>query len=216
MRPDIQGLEITKGELKRLSGIAQDRTYRPPGLGKFMAEGLKTLAIIILVAISCLLLMLIFPRDYLLLILGHLVIIIILIIDDISKIWLSSRNKHLVNLFDDVDRYNAIIKAIEVNDRIEEAGNSKVSINNRLEVIEALKLIRDDLVRALKTERILRENQKFVATNSEMFTTNFRALTALQIGDRASEQGRLLNEALQLAVGVQEEMRKLQEKQAGN
>jgi hypothetical protein len=215
MRPDIQGLEITKGELKRLSGVAPDRTYRPPGLGKFMAEGLKTLAIMILLVISCLLLMLIFPRDYLLLIIGHLAIIMILIIDDISKIWLS-RNKHLVNLFDDVDRYNAIIKAIEINDRIEAAGNSKVSINNRLQVIEALKLIRDDLVRALKTERILRENQKFVASNSEMFTTNFRALTALQIGDRASEQGRLLNEALQLAVGVQEEMRRLQERHTAN
>jgi hypothetical protein len=216
MRPDIQGLEITKGELKRLSGVGQGRTYRPPGLGKFVAEGLKTLAVIGLVAISCLLLLLIFPMSYLLLVAIHLAAALALIVDDVFKIWLSSRNKHLVNLFDDVDRYNAIIKAIEVNDRIELAGNPKVSINNREQVIEALKLIRDDLIRALKTERILRENKKFVATNSEMFTTNFRALTALQISDRASEQGRLLNEALQLAVGVQEEMKKLQERHASN
>jgi len=216
MRPDIEGLEITKGELKRLSGVGADRTYRPPALRKFVAEGLKTLAIIVLVAISCLLLLLIFPRYYLLLLIVHLAAALALIGDDGLKIWLSSRNKHLVNLFDDVDRYNAIIKAIEVNDSIEAAGNEKVSINNREQVIEALKLIRDDLVRALKTEKILRENQKFVEINAEMFTTNFRALTALQISDRASERGRLLNEALQLAVGVQEEMKKLQERHATN
>ncbi|MDF0554829.1 hypothetical protein [Kamptonema sp. UHCC 0994] len=212
MRPDIQGLEITKGELKRLSGVGTDRTYRPPALRKFVTEGLKTLAVIALVAISCLLLLLIFPRYYLLLIVLHLAAAVALIVDDVSKIWLSSRNKHLVNLFDDVDRYNAIIKAIEINDNIEEAGNQKVTIRNREQVIEALHLIREDLIRALKTERILRENKKFVASNADMFDTNFRALTALQINDRASEQGRLLNEALQIAVGVQEEMEKLQER----
>lgn len=216
MRPDIQGLEITKGELKRLSGVGTDRTYRPPAIRKFVTEGLKTLAVIALVAISCLLLLLIFPRYYLLLISVHFAAALALIVDDFWKIWLSSRNKHLVNLFDDVDRYNAIIKAIEINDNIEEAGNHKVSIRNREQVIEALYLIREDLVRALKTERILRENKKFVAGHSDMFDTNFRALTALQINDRASEQGRLLNEALQIAVGVQEEMKKLQERHASN
>jgi hypothetical protein len=36
------------------------------------------------------------------------------------------------------------------------------------------------------------------------------ALTALQVSDQASEQGRLLNEALQIVVDVREEMRKLQ------
>ena len=216
MRPDIQGLEITEGELKRLSGVGTDRTYRPPALRKFVSEGLKTLAVIALVAISCLLLLLIFPTYYLLLIALHLAAALALIVDDVWKIWLSSRNKHLINLFDDVDRYNAIIKAIEVNDNIEEAGNQKVSIRNREQVIEALHLIREDLIRALKTERILRENKKFVSSNSGMFDTNFRALTALQINDRASEQGRLLNEALQVAVGVQEEMKKLQERNTSN
>jgi hypothetical protein len=37
------------------------------------------------------------------------------------------------------------------------------------------------------------------------------ALNALQINDKASEHGRLLNEALQIVVDVQEEMRKLQD-----
>ena len=126
------------------------------------------------------------------------------------------QNQHLINLFDDVDRYNGIIEAIEINDRIEDAGNAAVKIGDRAKVIQALQLIREDLVRALKTERILRENKKFVATNSELFANNLRTLNSLQISDRATEQGRLLNEALQVAVGVQAEMKKLQDRKAAN
>jgi len=210
MRSDIQGLEITVGELKHLSGAGPDRLYRPATATKFAREGLKTVGLIILVLISCLLLVRIFPTAYLFWFAIHLTAIAGLIFEDVWKIRCSRQNKHLINLFDDVDRYNGIIKAIEINDQIEDAGNSGVKIGGRSKVIQALQLIRDDLVRALKTERIFRENKKFVATNSELFTTNLISLNALQISDRASEQGRLLNEALQVALGVQAEMKKLQ------
>jgi len=168
------------------------------------------------VLISCWLLVAIFPRAYLFWFALHLAAIAGLIFEDAWKIWCSSQNKHLINLFDDVDRYNGIIKAIEINDKIEDAGNAEVKVGDRPKVIQALQLIRNDLVRALKTERILRENKKFVATNSELFANNLRTLNSLQISDRTSEQGRLLNEALQLAIGVQAEMKKLQDRNAAN
>ncbi len=212
MRSDIQGLEITVGELKRLSGATPDRVYRPATATKFAHEGLKTFGLMFLVLISCLLLVMIFPRAYLVWFIIHLTAIVGLIVEDAWKIRCSSQNKHLINLFDDVDRYNGIIKTIQINDKIEEAGNSQVKIGDRTKLIKALQLIRDDLVRALKTERILRENKKFVATNSELFSNNLTALSRLQISDRASQPGRLLNEALQLALGVQAEMKKLQER----
>lgn len=214
MRADIQGLEITVGELKHLCGAGPDRLYRPASATNFAREALKTVGLIVLVVISCWLLVAIFPRAYLFWFAFHLAAIVGLIFEDAWKIW-CSQNKHLVNLFDDVDRYNGIVKAIEINDKIEDAGNAEVKIGARSKVIQALQLIRDDLVRALKTERILRENKKFVATNSELFANNLRTLNALQISDRATEQGRLLNEALQLAVGVQAEMKKLQSKADG-
>ena len=216
MRVDIQGLEITAGELKHLSGVGFDRVYRPATATKFTREALKTVGLIFLVLISCLLLVAIFPRVYLVWIAIHLTAIVGLIFEDVWKIRSSHQNKHLINLLDDVDRYNGIIKTIEINDKIEDAGNSGVKIVDRTKVIQALQLIRDDLVRALKTERIFRENKKFVATNSELFANNLIALSGLQISDKASEQGRLLNEALQLAVGVQAEMKKLQNRDSGN
>lgn len=215
MRADIQGLEITVGELKHLTGAGPDRVYRPASATKFAREALKTVVLIVLVLISCWLLVAIFPRAYLFWFALHLAAIACLIFEDVWKIrW--SQNKDLINLFDDVDRYNSIIKAIEINDRIEDAGNAEVKIGDRAKVIQALQLIRDDLVRALKTERILRENKKFVDTNSELFANNLRTMNALQISDRSSQPGRLLNEALQLAMAVQAEMKKLQDRNAAN
>jgi hypothetical protein len=216
MRDDIQRLEISVGELKHLSGVGPNRVYRPATGTKFAREGLKTFGLILLVLISCFLLVAIFPRVYLFWFAMHLIAIAGLIFEDAWKIRCSHQNKHLINLFDDVDRYNGIIKAIEINDRIEDAGNSQVKIGDRAKVIQALHLIKDDLVRALKTERILRENKKFVTTNSELFATNLKTLNALQISDRASEQSRLLNEALQLALKVQAEINLLQSRNSAN
>ncbi|HEY9597012.1 MAG TPA: hypothetical protein V6D33_05030 [Cyanophyceae cyanobacterium] len=118
--------------------------------------------------------------------------------------------KSVRRLVKEVDRYSAVIKAVDINDQLEEAGNLGMGLSDREKVIEALRTMKTDLVRALKTERILRENKQFIAKHPQLFTTNLTVLTALQVSDRASEYGRLLDQALQVAVGVQEEMRKLQ------
>ncbi len=110
----------------------------------------------------------------------------------------------------DVDKYNSVIKAIDINDQIEAVGNVGVMIKERSKVIEALQLTKSDLIRALKTERILRENRHFIISNSELFMNNLAALTAMQVPEQASEHGRLLNEALQIALDVQHEMKRLQ------
>jgi hypothetical protein len=113
-------------------------------------------------------------------------------------------------LLKDVERYNSVIKAININDQIEDAGNAGVSIKEREKVIAALKLTRADLIRALRTERILRENKNFILSNTELFTNNLATLTAMQVTEQATEHGRLLNEALQIALDVQYEMKTLQ------
>ncbi|MDB9458689.1 hypothetical protein PN473_09785 [Dolichospermum circinale CS-545/17] len=115
-------------------------------------------------------------------------------------------------LLNDVERYNSVIKAIDINDQIEDAGNLGVSIQEREKVLAALELTRNDLIRALKTERILRENKSFIITNSDLFGNNLAALASMQITEEATEHGKLLNEALQISLDVQQEMKKLQNK----
>ncbi|MGA9383055.1 MAG: hypothetical protein WBV73_30200, partial [Phormidium sp.] len=96
-----------------------------------------------------------------------------------------------------------------INDQIEAAGNPGVKLKDRERVIEALRLTREDIVRALKTEKILRENQEFINLNPDLFANNLKALTALQVDEQASEYGRILNEALQIGMSIQDEMKYL-------
>ncbi len=119
----------------------------------------------------------------------------------------------LNTLLHEVDRFNAVIRAIDINDKIEAAGNTGVGIKERRRVIEALEYTRSDLVRALKTEKILRENKKFIVNNSELLANNLATLTQMQVTEQASEHGRLLNEALEIAMDVQQEMKRLQSQQ---
>ncbi|KST63812.1 hypothetical protein [Mastigocoleus testarum] len=119
----------------------------------------------------------------------------------------------LENLLRDVERFNSVVKAIDINDQIEAAGNDGVSIANRSKVIQTLRMTRDDLVRALKTERIIRENKDFIINQPELFASNLATLTAVDFTEEATEHGRLLNEALQIALDVQHEMKNLQSQQ---
>ncbi|MEH1965439.1 hypothetical protein [Nostoc sp.] len=127
-----------------------------------------------------------------------------------NKIAKNNMTKSLQILLNEVNRYNTVIKVIDINDQIEEAGNPEVVIKEREGVLEALKLTKADLVRALKTEKILRENKSFILSNTELFVNNLATLTAMQVTEQASEHGRLLNEALQIALDVQHEMKRLQ------
>lgn len=127
-----------------------------------------------------------------------------------SKIVKANMTKSLQTLLNEVKRYNIVIRVIDINDQIEEAGNPEVIIKERERAIEALKLTKADLVRALKTERILRENKNFILSNTELFVNNLATLTAMQVTEEATEHGRLLNEALQIALDVQHEMKRLQ------
>ncbi len=218
MQPDLQGLEISPGELRHFSGVDPTEVFRPSilqhpkeRLNFLLQEFLLSLALTP-IFVGLLHVFVILP-----LIGGSLVATIVsLIVVPITVVavrwfWLKRNSPGaLCCLLDEVERYNAVIKAIHINDQLEAVGTTEISLSDRQKVIEALTLTREDLVKAIRAERILRENQSFLVNNPELLATNLRILETLQVNDRASEYGRLLNEALQIAAGVQEEMTKLQ------
>lgn len=210
MQKDLQGLEITKGELKRLSGLSVNAVFKPASTRKFLAEFLKTVGLIGILWVSCIFLLQVFPSHRLLLIIVHSLLAVWLVIDDAIKIYLSQKHRHFISIIEDVERYNAVIQSIDINDQIEAAGNPGVRLQQRERVIQALQLTREDLIRALKTEKILRENEHFIKLNPELFANNLNALAALQVGEKASEYGRLLNEAFEIGMSIKDEMRQLQ------
>ncbi|MEG3930276.1 MULTISPECIES: hypothetical protein [unclassified Microcoleus] len=119
----------------------------------------------------------------------------------------------LAGLLDEVEKYHEVIQALDIIDRLTAAGNLQANLINRGDAIEALKITRESLVCALKTERILRENQQFIDRRYELFAnieSNLAALMAVDVSNRATEYGRLLNEALEIGMSVHKEVRKLQ------
>ena len=216
VRPDLVGLEITKGELRHLSGVSVNSIIRPATPRKFLSEISQSIGLIGLISFSAFLLFLAFPEQRLSLIAVHILVAFMLVVQDAIKIYLTQKHRYLIKLLEDVDRYNVTIKGIDINDQLEAAGNPKVRIKDRERVIQALKLTREDIVRALKTARILRENEKFIKINPELFANNLTALAALQVDEKASQYGRILNEAFQIGLSIQDEIKQLQKNRSLN
>ncbi len=219
MSPDLQGLAISPGELRHLSGIDPADVFQPALLRdrKFRFHFIVQEAIIAL-ALTPLMVGFIYTfaiRPAL----GASIpaAIACAIIVPIATLalrhwWRQHSNPAaFVALLEEVNRYNAVIKAMELGDRLESA-NAPNSLpkRDRKTILSALQLTRDDLVRALRAERILRENRDFLATNPDLFANNLTALQALHVSQQASEYGQILDEAVQIGIGIQAEMRKLQ------
>lgn len=225
MRDDLQGLDISHEQLQELTNLPVNNKLIiiTDTIGRFYQQLLKkaqaaeigTLVFLGLAISLCI---------YLLIKLSSWVSLMILILwvggiaqTGLYFIW-KQKNKILHQnvtsslriLLNDVERYNSVIKAIDINDQIEDVGNLGVGIQERETVLAGLKLTRDDLLRAIKTERILRENKSFIITNADLFTNNLATLASMQVNEEATEHGRLLNEALQISLDVQHEMKRLQ------
>jgi hypothetical protein len=119
--------------------------------------------------------------------------------------WFRKRQK---NIFDEVEQYNTVIKAIDINDQLAEAGNQGATLIDREKVIATLEAVRANLISSLKTEQILRKNKELIA-NNERLASSLATVQTLQVKNDADEYTKLLNEALQAAQEVQAEMRKL-------
>ena len=218
VQPDLQELEISPGELRRLTGVEPTEVFRlsllrhPKERFNFLVQELVlSLALTpIIVGLLHVFVILPFIGSSLFATLVTLIVVPILILTT-RWFWLK-RNSFpaLCALLDEVERYHTVIKAIHINDQLQAVGTTKMSVCDRQNVIEALTLTKEDLVRALRAEKILRENRSFLVGNPELLATNLRTLQTLQVNDQASEYARLLNEALQIAAGIQEEMKKLQ------
>ncbi|MDJ0736873.1 MAG: hypothetical protein QNJ47_22870 [Nostocaceae cyanobacterium] len=188
MQADLQKLHITPEDLKQITGVSNRdlSAYR-----KLKSPRLALLLMIVQHIEQILLL------GWGLIPLGYL----------IKWKWLRKRQG---NLFDEINQYHQVLKAVDINDQLLAAGNSPISVSEREKVIQALETTRNNLICALKTERILRKNRAFIARHRELLGSNLTALQALEIKQEAGEYTRLINQALEVAQEVQIEMKKLE------
>lgn len=229
MKKDLEGLEFLQKELEDLTGVkgvkkqtvkdikAEEESIKP-SLFKKLVKDIKNLVGMItglfgfVALISCLINsagILEWVLSFVIMAIGGA------LLDDKKK---DSKNDGAIceftipenagNILEEVYKYNKLVKNIDVLDQLQDVGHS-VSLNDRENVIKALRMTREELARALKTEKILRENPEF---KPDEFAINLANLKTLDISEQASEYGRLFNDTLQVVVSVQEEMKKLQGK----
>jgi len=214
MRPDLQELEITLGELKRLTGLKcfLGKSWRLSTMGKKIHIGVPYKFILdgyFLIFLLFMIVSIIYINSLNLfegIIVAFLGIFVFFFLGKYySYIFRSSAFAREVN------EYYQLILNINTLDELEAVGNP-VKLSEREKVLEALRINRENLVRALQTERILRENPQF---RPEQFNVDLSGLRSLQATEKATEYGRFLDEALQIGVSVQTEMRKLENKHLG-
>ena len=193
MEVDIENLYISESDLKQVAGISKQdfNAYR-----KLKAPRGALLLQILLNTEQILLL------GWGLIPLGYL----------FKWKWLRKRQSYLL---EEVERYNSIVKGLEINQQLVDAGNSDLSLNDKENLVNTLITTRENLICALKTERILRKNRAFIARNREILATNLTALQTLQITlqtkNEAKDYTDILQDALHSAQDVKEEMKKLEE-----
>lgn len=237
MESDLSRLRLYRDELEELTGIdfeeslagglCQNKTIRDVISGRMWRDGGRFLSLLMAEAIAFLMtaivslpLALTVIRDRQISsatsattdsILGLAVGISVLLTIAINfwVWWQVKPLSVLVRLLDDVDKYNRVIRAIEIRDRLASSGNLPSQGVSRGEVIETLELTRESLICGLSSERILREHQ---GRGYELFSdleNNLSALMAVDGSNPANEYGQLLNDALEIGMSVHQEVRKL-------
>ncbi|MBD2501901.1 hypothetical protein [Anabaena azotica] len=216
MQPDLIGLEISQGELRRLIGLSPDRVLRP-GIAnrqqrlKFWQQEISLVFVLSIIIVGLIYAFIILPTIGSAIPLGIILFIIVaaLLLLGRSLAQRFRTSKTLIKLLDAVDQYHALIVAVDVNDQLAVSGLDH-SLEDRDQVITALQLLREDLVQALKTERLLRDNKKLLANQQELFVNHLTNIQAMKENTQASEYGQIINQAWQIGLDVQAQLRKLQ------
>ena len=235
MKSDLKQLKILEGEIENLIGLEVNEVFIGGVFGGVYKPSLfqnyKKIAYFCLTEISIFMLTFIFTlpiglfaiRNYsnsindlykslqfFQLTLG---ISLLIIISWNIYMWLKIKQfRSLLHLLDEVDKYNEVVEAVNILDKLEAVGNLQVKSLNRDKILEALNVTRDSLVCGLMTEKILRDNRGLLARNYDLFNNienNLTTLRTLEVNNQANEYGQLLNNALQIGMSVRKEMQKL-------
>lgn len=146
MQPDLIGLEISKGELRRLTGFDPEDVFRPSvlrdskkRLGFFINEMLVTLALTPII-VGFIYAFIILPTIGSSIRLGILLLILVPMPILVGR-WLWRQltcPEGLTILLDEVDKYHDVVAAIDINDQLAASGNVESSFHDRDQVTATL------------------------------------------------------------------------------
>ncbi|OYQ66484.1 hypothetical protein B9G53_03985 [Pseudanabaena sp. SR411] len=232
MQPDIRNLQITEQDLERITGkeistLSIGSAYRisrlrkPKYLVSFLLSEAITLFLISIFSLP--ISILIFqslgrPIENRQAQVGFTIFVftLTLILFTVWNLFAWVRSKKMTclsYLLDEVDRYNQVLVAVDICDRLKSVGNQSANLHHREDILQALELTRDSLICGLTTEKILREHRNFLSNHRQLFDNieqNLIALESLEVQNQADQYSSLLKDALVIGMNVQREMLNLQ------
>lgn len=127
----------------------------------------------------------------------------------VKKMLRDSELKTLRDLLDEVNKYNEVAQDLIANlsalEQLYRAG-SNVSLQDSKKLLDALKSMKKDLVRALTVERIFRENPR---VSPDRINIDFTPFKALQVNERAVDYSNCVNSLIEIGTKVQTEINTL-------
>jgi hypothetical protein len=137
-------------------------------------------------------------------------------------LWYKSKQvKSLVVILQKLEQYKRLIKNLEIINLIENQNENHFTDKNKQDLFNLLLITKTSLLKALKIESIIRKHQKINIDRQSLYTDleqdlialiSFESRYALSTEDPiANEQqyDRLFNEILELGIGLNKEMRKI-------
>jgi hypothetical protein len=210
MKNDVRALKIREKELKKLTGI---------GSGKLADEYTWTIVVGLIIGTLLMIPFGIVIAAILGFVLGITEVRLSTIVAFaaicsypplgvwIVSAWKKSRKlkKRLTPLLKEVQHFNNLVGQIETLDQLAEVGNP-VKVQDRNTILTGLRAMREQLVRALKTERILRDKPEF---ESAEFSLDLAPLYALEFQEQTTEYNKVLQDTLQIGENIQNELKKI-------
>jgi hypothetical protein len=117
--------------------------------------------------------------------------------------------RSLLPLTREVEKFNRLVRAADVKDRLRDATGQSLAIEERSQTLATLTQLRSQIENALKVERILRENQDVVAAQVDQFEGATVGNYAQLMTDRALDYEQVLDQALQVGDRVRSELQTL-------
>ncbi|MGQ4646613.1 hypothetical protein [Lyngbya aestuarii] len=123
--------------------------------------------------------------------------------------------KPLVKLLEKLEQYNGVIKALSLIEKLGSANPSSNQFNhcdNFAELIKALGATKASILSALQVENLLRKHQGLLEKRYELFSSledNLTTLMTFDLNNQTSDYRQLMNEALEIGISVQKEVRNL-------
>jgi len=120
---------------------------------------------------------------------------------------------HLLNLLNELDNYDRIVTIFYRMDQLISEGYMKQDAENRYQMIQALKMTKDSFIHTLKAERLVREYHQVKLPDDlfDQLDDNLSNLIDFDVQSQDSHYGRLINETLEIGIGVHRELRKLEQ-----